>query len=288
MDLEIKPDERVDRAVRRLVRAQLKDAIRAARDRGQSSDERVHNVRTRLKRSRAAIALVAPRAGSDAKREDRRLRRAGRQLAKLRDLAVQARTFLELGAKSSADVPRELAAKLRYVGARLGAELPPEKVERALAHSTRRLKRLRRKLPRWSVPHGRRAASDGLTTTYRQARRALAAAVETPNPKRFHDLRKRVKALSYELRMLEGRLRGLHSLSATKVEKLADLLGDLHDLDVAYATVARHPSWFDNDASAALALVDQRRKRLENEVLALARPIFAARTRDLRARLALD
>ncbi|HEY6476340.1 MAG TPA: CHAD domain-containing protein, partial [Polyangia bacterium] len=92
MGYRIKQKEQVGKAVRRIVREQLRSAIRAARDRKLDQEDRVHEVRTRLKRSRAALALIRGEAGSKAARDDRKLRDAGRLLAKPRDLAVQAHT----------------------------------------------------------------------------------------------------------------------------------------------------------------------------------------------------
>ena len=53
----------------------------------------MHEVRTRLKRSRAALALIRGRVGKVADRDDARLRDAARRLARPRDLAVQATRF---------------------------------------------------------------------------------------------------------------------------------------------------------------------------------------------------
>ncbi|HVV50782.1 MAG TPA: hypothetical protein VHO06_14045, partial [Polyangia bacterium] len=58
MGYRIKHTEQVGKAVRRIVREQLRGAIRAARDGKRDQEERVHEVRTRLKRSRAALALI--------------------------------------------------------------------------------------------------------------------------------------------------------------------------------------------------------------------------------------
>ena len=58
MAYRIKRKERVGRGIRRILREQLRRAVESARDRGGDQDERVHDVRTRLKRSRAALELI--------------------------------------------------------------------------------------------------------------------------------------------------------------------------------------------------------------------------------------
>ena len=58
MAYRIKRKERVATAIRRILRQQLGRAVEAARDRDGVQEERVHEVRTRLKRSRAALELI--------------------------------------------------------------------------------------------------------------------------------------------------------------------------------------------------------------------------------------
>ena len=285
MGFRIKRKERVDAAVRRIVRAQLSAAIRAARDDDSPQEDRVHEVRTRLKRSRAALALIRRRVGKVADRDDRRLRDAARRLARPRDFAVQAHTFRVLGTRLPAELPAHLVRRLAAVERQMRRALAPEEVERELRRSARALRRLRRRLGPWHVAHGRRAVGEGVTETYRKGRRALRAVRERPSPKRFHDWRKQVKALSYELRIVGGAIPELATTLVPKVERLAEILGQVHDFDCARATVELHPRWFGrgSDGQAVLALLEEGRNHLEAEALSLSEAVFAGRARDVRA-----
>jgi CHAD domain-containing protein len=285
MGFRIKRSERVDEAIRRIVREQMRKAIRAARDLAGPQEERVHEVRTRLKRSRAALALIRDEVGRPAGRDDRRLRDAARRLARPRDLAVQAHTFRVLGTRLAHELPPELVRRLAGAERHTRRALPPDEVERALRRTARKLRKLRRRLEAWPVAHGRRAVAEGVTETYREARRGLRAARERPTAKRFHDWRKQVKALSNELRIVGGAIPELATTLMPKVERLADLLGQVHDLDCAKATAELHPRWFGRrtDGLAVIALIEERRTALEGEALALAETVFAGRARDVRA-----
>jgi CHAD domain-containing protein len=285
MAFRIKRKERVDEAVRRIVRAQLRSAIRTARDDDQPQEERVHDVRTRLKRSRAALALIRRRVGKTADRDDRRLRDAARRLARPRDLAVQAHTFRVLGTRLQAELPAHLLRRLAGVERQMRLALSPDEVERELRRTARALRRLRRRLGDWEVGRSRRAVGAGVTATYRRARRGFRDVRERPTPKRFHDWRKQVKALFYELRIVGGAIPELGTTLVPKVEKLADVLGQVHDLDCAKATAELHPRWFGRvtDLQAVLTLLEERRTALEAEALALAETVFAGRARDVRA-----
>ncbi len=105
-----------------------------------------------------------------------------------------------------------------------------------------------------------------------------------PTPERFHDWRKRVKVLSNELRIVGRAVPELAMRYLAKVEKLGELLGQVHDLDCAAATAEKHPRWFGSDADceAVRGLVAEHRVVLEREAFALAAGVFAGRPRDVR------
>ncbi|HXJ23074.1 MAG TPA: CHAD domain-containing protein [Polyangia bacterium] len=285
MAFRIKRGERVGKGVKRIVRQELRKAVRAARDRQQPQEHRVHEVRTRLKRSRAALALIRRDAGGPVDRDERRLRDAARLLSRPRDLAVQAHTFRLLGTRLQSELPPRLLSRLAAAERQLLRELRPDDVERDLKRAARVLRRVRRRLGSWSVERGRRAVSDGVARTYRKGRAALAAASRKPDPERFHDWRKQVKALSNELRIIIDALPELKTTLIPKIERLGELLGQVHDLDCAKATAQLHPRWFGRaeDVEAVLAAVDERRAALEVEALALGETVFAGRPRDVRA-----
>jgi len=166
----------------------------------------------------------------------------------------------------------------------LQRELRPKRVERELRRTAKTLRALRQGLGRWEISHGGRTVGEGVTETYRKARRALDQARAQPSQQRFHHWRKQVKALSYELRMIADAVPELGTTLTPKVERLAEILGHVHDLDCAKATVERHPRWFGGEADgvAVKALLEERRSELESEALALAESVFAGRASDVR------
>jgi CHAD domain-containing protein len=285
MAYRIKRGERVGKALRRIIREQLRQAVRAARDSRTPQEHRVHDVRTRLKRSRAALALIRGQREGDARRDDRRLRDAARILSRPRDLAVQAHTFRLLGTRLQAELPPRVLARFSLAERQLRRALHPDEVERDLRRAGRVLRRVRRRLGQWPVPHGRRAISGGVVRTYRKARAALRAVQAEPSPEHFHDWRKQVKAFWYELRMIEDAVPELTTTLMPKLDRLGELLGQVHDLTCARATAKLHPRWFGGaaDLQAVLAVLDERRSELEAETLALAETVFVGRPREMRA-----
>jgi CHAD domain-containing protein len=284
MAYRIKRKERVGRGIRRILREQLRRAIASARRRGADQEERVHDVRTRLKRSRAALELIGAAVGKRAKKTDRRLRDGGRRLARPRDMVVQAHTFRILGARLSRELPAGLLERMRDVGEQLRRTLDEKAVEKELGRTARSLRRLRKRLRKLPVKHDRRAIGKGITRTYRGARRALTAVHADPTPERFHEWRKQVKLLSNELKIVGRAVPELATRYLGKVEKLGELLGQIHDLDCVAATAEKHPRWFgaEADCEAVRGLVAEHRVALEREAFVLAAGVFAGRPRDVR------
>jgi CHAD domain-containing protein len=286
MAYRVKRKERVGKAARRIVREQLARAIAVARDRQAPQDERVHEVRARLKRSCAALTLVRDGAGARAKRDCKRLRGAARPLARPRDLAISAQVFRSIGvALAPCGLPPRLLARVAAAEQQFRRALRPDDVEKQLRRTARALRRLRRQVGDWDVRRGRRTVCKGVTRAYRRGLAALAVARERPTPRRLHAWRKQVKTLAYELRLVAPAVPELTTTLMPKVDRLGDLLGQVHDLDVVRGRAERHPRWFGRtkDAEAVLAALDERRAELEAEAMALAFTVFAGRPRDVRA-----
>jgi CHAD domain-containing protein len=284
MAYRIKRKERVGKGIRRILREQLQRAIESARDREGIQEERVHDIRTRLRRSRAALELIDGKVGKTAKRTDRRLRNRGRKLARPRDVVVQAHTFRILGTRLSRELPAGLLERMRDVGEQMRTKLDEKSVEKELRRTAKALRKVRRRLRKLPVKRGRRAIGKGITETYREARRALDAVHADPTPERFHDWRKQVKLLSNELKIVGRAVPELATRYLDKIEKLGEILGQVHDLDCAAATAERHPRWFGSEAEcdAVRGLVAEHRVLLEREAFALAAGVFAGRPRDVR------
>ena len=285
MAYRIKRREPVGKGLRRIVGEQVRKAERTARDRASPQEERVHEVRTRLKRSRAVLALIRADGGDRVRRDDRRLRDVARVLSRPRDLAVQAHTFRLLETRLQSEVPPRLLAGLSAAERRVRRGLRPDEVERDLRRAAKMLRRVRRALGHWHVPHGRRAISGGIARMYRKARAGLEAVRAQPSPERLHDWRKQVKALANQLRLIRAAIPELTTTLMPKIDRLGELLGEIHDLDCAHATAQMHPRSFGRaeDGQAVLSAVEERRAALEREALALADTVFSGRARDVRA-----
>ena len=112
---------------------------------------------------------------------------------------------------------------------------------------------------------------------YRKGRNALGQAKKSATPEALHEWRKEVKYLLYQLQLIEPAWRASERLLARRLDRLADLLGEDHDLAVVRAMVTE---------PAVIRLVDRRRAVLQRQAFAVGRvvdePRPAARLRSLR------
>ena len=99
--------------------------------------------------------------------------------------------------------------------------------------------------------------------------------------------RKRAKDLWYHLRLLRESWPPVMKATIDEAKKLADLLGDEHDLTVLDETLAAEPATFgDPDDIAALReLIAERRDELRAAARPLARRLYAEKPKRFAARL---
>lgn len=115
------------------------------------------------------------------------------------------------------------------------------------------------------------ALQPGLQRSYKRGRKRLAGAYTDCTPVAFHEWRKCVKDLGYQLRMLKPIWPELIDPLIDELHTLSDDLGDDHDLDQLCAVISAESNLFryQNEREALAALITQRRLALE----ARARPL---------------
>jgi hypothetical protein len=127
---------------------------------------------------------------------------------------------------------------------------------------------------------GFEAIQPGLKETYRRGRKALARARTEPSPENYHELRKRVKDLLYQ-----GRLLGIQKGCEKSLKDLETSLGDDHNLALLRIGI---PSYGDlRNTGLVLSLIDRHQKKLRDIALASAERIYEEKPRDYVRRMKL-
>jgi CHAD domain-containing protein len=274
------------------LRRQLVDDVAAARDTlldaGTGLDERIHKARRRLKRARTILRALRPLAGKAAKRQGRRLGDIARSLSAARDADVMAATaqgLAEQAEAADAATMWRLAERLAERARAVHADKPPtEAAATALGEEAQLAAALA-----WA-PDAERAdvLLEGLATTYRDGRRAMAIAEDAPGDETLHEWRKAVKHRWHLSKLAQKRTGAAAAGVVAALDELGELLGVDHDLAVLAELVIGEPALAggETDAGRALAAISARRQQLQADAMALGRILYADKPRDFGERLA--
>jgi CHAD domain-containing protein len=289
MSFALASDEPVLDGLRRCAREQLQTAVGHLAE-GLTSEPvtAIHEARKALKKERSLLRLAR---GTLAHRQRRRINRALRvdahQLGRARDADALLGAMTAINERFSGQIPEatmmaieERLREERYAARThlIEAEVP-SRVADALGDILADVDDWRFRGGSWS--HIR----VGLGREYARGHRALRRAAKSPTPERMHDWRKRSKDLWYHLRLLEPLAPGTVHGQAKDAHRLADVLGDLHDLAVLEAAIPRLAEGVVADTGALLAVIEHRREQLAGEALSVGERVYAEPTKAFLRRL---
>jgi CHAD domain-containing protein len=245
--------------------------------------EDIHYVRVQCKRLRALLRLLKPVTDVEAvERENLRLRDAGRALSGFRDAFVAGETFQRVFEGAA---PRHMRDASRLLGVKQAQTKSKQDLDLALKECAKTLHHLAeefRQLPFSS--RGWTALAPGLERAYRRARKDYERCARRGAGHLghcFHEWRKGVKDLGYQLEILQNLdNKEFHRLRKS-FRRLGSLLGEDHDLVVFAEHVHEREKHY-----AGLANFRPVRKRLRRRLKELrareydlARKIFADKPR---------
>jgi CHAD domain-containing protein len=274
--------------LRRAALQHAENAIRALSP-ARPSGSHVHRARKEIKKSRAALRLLrAALPVATYRREDAALRGAARTLNAVRDARVLVRTLDSLGRRRLVlgkdpaviallrDLRRSRAhAQRQLSGRRLG-----------LASARAGLRQVQLRAHRWRLgQHGWSRLGPAFQRIYRAGRRAGNAARRHPDTLALHEWRKRVQYLWHALQMLRPLQSTPHSKSRARARRLADCLGQEHDLALLQSTVAAYGQSADLVTEPLQAAIERRRRALRAKAMDLGQRLYARRPQAMAARL---
>jgi CHAD domain-containing protein len=279
MAAEVAQSEAGTKSVQRIVRKQLAKALESLQGR-RLTDTAVHDARKRINKARAALRLLRDVLGKSVyARENIALRDVARPLSQVRDSKVLLDTLAKLDDRFGRTLRslsldelrnplrRERTALRRQV---LGTPAPLKSEIDALGQ-------IRTRAGRWRVgKHGWSVVGCGLKRVYGRGRKALSAAETEGTPECFHEWRKQVKYLWHALEFMTPVWPGLVRELADEAHKLADYLGDEHDLTVLRQKAQEHGDAipYREDLSAFLSLIDRRRLEVRKKAIVLGHRLF--------------
>jgi CHAD domain-containing protein len=277
MAAELVPSEPGTKGARRILRTQLKKALESLGVR-RLTDERIHDARKRIKSARAALRLLRDALGKGTyTRENAALRNVARPLSQVRDSKVLLDTLEKLNDRFDRKCRGLSLDGFRGVLNRERETLRRQVLGRAapLKPQINALRKLRSHAKNWHVgKQGWSVIGCGLERAYDNGRTALSEAEAEGTPESFHEWRKQVKYLRHQLEFLTPVWPEVLGELADQAHKLADDLGDEHDLTVLREKAQAHQDTLSNDLSLLLALIDRRRTELRDKALTRGRQLY--------------
>jgi len=289
MSYRLKADEPVAEGLSRIIRREVEKAGECLRGTRGVDDERIHDSRKAMKRARSALRLVRkalskPVFGGI----NGRLRDIARPLSRVRDADVMLDTLTSLR-KRYGDATRPQAIR------QLAKELQSERRNAwSKCCKPRSLAKLRSALQRVADDsedlkfHAQdwNAVGKSIRRIYRDGSHAYDAACIDRTDERLHEWRKQVKHLWYGLKILEPMRPGRIGELADQAHRLADYLGDDHDLAILRQRMLVS---IDDDPGAtqvSIALVDTRRGELQHRAIMLGERLFNGNAKTFERKLA--
>ncbi|MGM0633514.1 MAG: CHAD domain-containing protein [Pseudomonadota bacterium] len=292
MPYRLNPAESVQDGIRRVIGEQAARALDELSDTHLDQAETIHKVRKRCKKIRAALRLVRSALGKVYAVENASYRDAARGISGVRDTEAMIETCDALAERFADQVDGEA---IRHVRGRLETrkeELTQDRgridtllrdVESTMRAGQKRAETLR------IAGDGYRPALAGMRRTYARARKAMDTAYEDRTPENFHEWRKRVKYHWYHMRLLQAAWPRAVRVRRNAAKKLAEWLGDHHDLYVLRSFMLQDRSINEEREVfwSLFELVDSRMAQIEKDSHPLGRRLFAEKPKHLERRFAI-
>lgn len=286
MAFELKPDESVKKGIRRIVRSQLKRALKDLEKLEDSvgEGEPVHSLRKRFKRLRAVCRLVRDEAGKKTyKRRNRQFREAGKPLTEVRDCEVLVETLDNLVRESGGRIPSDAAARVRQMLESRQQQIRRQALQEGdtIGNVARIVKDGLDRVNGWRIRGGWSAIRPGLERGYTHCQRAGAAAAINRSVENLHEWRKQAKYFWHQLQLVAPTNPDVLNPMADAIHELTKRLGDDHDLAVLEQTISENKA-AENGSHAAepalvnfVTLIEPRRAELQKQAFELEQQLFA-------------
>jgi len=273
----IEPASReVGQSFRDIAESQIDKALRDL-ERKRDSKTLTHELRKRCKKLRGLLKLVRP-VFADFSREDAAVREAAQMLSGARDAEVLSQTVTKLIEAT----PRRSQTLSRIRDKILAEPISETEVRDQFARFQAALLEIRGRIKDWSLTKsGFSAIEAGLERTIKSARQRMRNALKTRTAADFHEWRKANKNHGYHVALLRNTAPAILRPERDGIDRLSELLGDHHDLDVLAETAARTPERFGTpkQVESLKAAAAGSRQELETTIADLGRQTLAERPR---------
>jgi AAA ATPase domain/CHAD domain len=236
----LKPGKSIRRQLKRIARKELASAAERLLHDHPGNDD-AHESRKSVKKVEALAKLLDQVGFAPPRKDLKRLRAARQTLSRVRDADAVIETFDRLQSRFSHRIPEHTSAIIRAHLMRRKSTITRRAQASAgsLARAGKALRKIQRAAKHWLAPSiDLSELPQVLERSFRASRKAMKRAQTRGRAPDFHDWRKRVKNLWYQLRLAERLVSGL----STQIEEFRELetaLGEEHNLSVLRTKLRR-------------------------------------------------
>lgn len=288
MGFRLKDGEAVPEGIRRITLAQIDRSLDQLQPRTRNKQRAIHESRVCFKRIRAVLRLVYGEIGPNTFRiENTVYRDAGRQLSAARDTAIVADTLEELVDQCNKYLDEPGVKVIRKRLRRLRADKLGQG-NLILPQLTEDLKLARQRVEEWPLNNnGFGAVGFGLKRVYRRGRRYYERTRVEGSVENFHEWRKQVKYLLFQISLLNPVWPKSLDTLASELGKLAEYLSEDHDLAVLKERAFTHSEALvdSSEIYKLIVLINHRRLQLQYKATSLGSRLFAEKPKAFVSRI---
>jgi CHAD domain-containing protein len=162
------------------------------------------------------------------------------------------------------------------------------KLEKQLAATRDEVRAAQKRLEELRIFDGPPSELIGRASGHLQAwAKAMAEAYDKPEAIAFHEWRKHVKDLGYQMQILRNLWPAVFKRLRSELDTLGDLLGKEHDLTLLRSAIIKdlHSGIAQEDFRAFLALTEEREFQLQSAAETIGRRIYAEKPEDFIKRI---
>lgn len=283
MSYRLKATESMARGLRRLARNELSSASENLRRSNPPQEEAIHEARKSLKKVRAIVGVIEADGGHGLNGSPKRLRTVNRTLSDLRDADAML-SALETLRKTNPRLLRKRAyARVRrHLASRRRTLMKTASRNGTWRSVAQNLQKVRRDAKQWRPAHRRfRALESAVRLAHRLGRKAMSRARKRQQAADFHEWRKQMKALWYELRLVEG-AGGRVKKDINLLHRTGTWLGEEHNAVVLCEELGRDTSICESvvDLDRIRLAADQYQCSLRDKTMRRARRIYGRKSRN--------
>src|SRR5262245_12670801 len=231
MSYRLKQDETISDGIKRIVVEQSDKALARLEAQHGSHDDAIHDARVCFKKIRAVLRLVETEFDPDIFRQENiSYRDAGRSLSAIRDTAAMRETFNKLIDRFADQLAPNAFAAFHQLLKQSSTARRLEK-KKAMLAVAKAIRTARRRVEHWPIQQdGFSVLKQGVKRVHKKGRQSLVNSSGQPTVENFHEWRKDVKYLRYQIRVLKPIWSTMLGKLEDELETLGEYLSEDHDL----------------------------------------------------------